>query len=435
MGFVRSVGRAAACSGVVALMQLAGVDTASAELPAGGTIYLELGSVDRVRWVKPDATLVIQSISDLRDITGSSKDACKLALGSPTILTMTSQGKTVGFNSQKDWIGIREQSRGVDCGRLVQGQSIVLALGPDLSQFVVQSSRLEINAKKNAVVRAVASADGATQTFTLKTGLAATGTPGPNEQFCNPGVSDSSPDSRATCAWTFTGPWKQLTFFTDAGEWSLAAGDLPSEFQLVEFSGLLGCPSVGNEVIGEIQGPNGLASSGFRLENVLDPLLDEPVPACVVVPYVYSATCPAGLNLPPDPVCTNFVYDFLDQGTHMAFYFEWSWPPEPVPGQIDQIPETLQFFINGNTTGVQLDLCPEIVPLFDDPNGTPDDPTDDVFVGIDPAFPAADQEPTVPGTQAGCLITRNVIQDGSEVLVIEGAYIQGDYVASRSGLR
>jgi hypothetical protein len=406
-----------------------------AQLPAGGTLYLELGAVDQFRWVGPGATpeTLTQSIKDMRDITGKSNDACKLALASsPQLATLTSASGTVGFNNQKDWIGVREQSRGVDCGRLVSGQSITLALGSALSGYAVSSSTLEINAKKNAVVRAIVSAEGSSKTFVLKTGLSATGTPGPNEQFCFPGVSDSSPDSRANCAWSFGGPWTSVTFVTDAGEWSLASGTSASSFTLIEFSGLLGCPSIGGEEIPEVLGPNGLRTSGYRLENAADPLIEEPTPSCVVVPYVYSATCPAELNLPPETACTNFTYDPLNQGTHMAFYFRWNWPPEAVPaGGIDDLEETLQFFLNGNSIGVELDICPEIRPMFEDPNNTPDDPTDDVFLGVDPDYPPADQDTTVPGTQAGCLITRQVIQNGIEVLVVEGAYVQGDYLARR----
>ncbi len=56
-------------------------------------------------------------------------------------------------------------------------------------------------------------------------------------------------------------------------------------------------------------------------------------PACVVVPYVVSPTCPDGFT----GTCTNFVYA-LDQGTHMAFAFQWEWPAEAIPaGGIEAI--------------------------------------------------------------------------------------------------
>ena len=414
-----------------------GLQAASAGLPDGGTITLTLGTTDQIQWVTGSTTLT-QAIKDKRDVTGASKDACALALVGPELLTITSpQGKVVGFNNQKDWIGIRDQSRGVDCGRSVTGQTLKIALGSQISaNLVVRRTSLKINAKKNAIIRAVVNLNGSTQTFTLKTGLSATGQPNPPFlQFCNAGVSDSSPDSNANCpAWEFDGAWKDITFYTDAGEWSLASGS--STFSLAEFSGLLGCDA-SNRDIDEIMATNGLTSSGYRLGNVADPQLSEPTPSCVIVPYVFTATCPAGITVPPGSVCTNFVYDPLNQGTHMAFYFQWKWPPEafPLSGDIDDIRETLQFFLNGNTVGFELNLCPEIRPQFDDA-GTPDDPTDDVFTGIDPnpLYAPHDQDTSLgaPGTQAGCLITRDVIHSGTRVLLIEGAYVQGDYVGSRS---
>jgi hypothetical protein len=435
MKFESSAARALLALAVVFL----GVQTASAELPAGGTVFLDLGTVDQFRWVKPDNSVKTQFVADMRTITGDTKDSNKLALGLPQLMTLTSPGKTVGFNSQKNWIGIREQKGGVETGRVVSGQSITLGLGSELSGYNVRHTELWVNAKKNAVIRAVLSSGGQTQTFALRTGLSATPPfrAGPGDQDCFPGVSDSSPDSAANCKWVFNGQWDSVTFITDAGEWSLASGATSSRFDLIQFSGVLGCPTIGNQNIAEIQGANGLSSSGVRLENVFDPLLpNEPVPVCVVVPYSYSPTCPAGANPQLGAVCTNFIYEFLNQGTHMAFFFQTNWPPEPVPtnGGFDAIPETVQLFINGSTTPVVVDACPEIRPLFDD-NGTPDDLTDDVFLGIDPAHPPADQEPTVPGTQAGCLITDETIHNGATVEKLQGIYVQGDWTAGRGGFQ
>ena len=111
--------------------------------------------------------------------------------------------------------------------------------------------------------------------------------------------------------------------------------------------GNLGC-AAGNNTFGTT-GPGGLVLNGTRLDNVDDPsptaVGGTPAPACVVVPYVVSPTCPDGVT----GTCTNLVYDALDQGTHMAFHFRWEWPVETIPaGGIDAIPETLQLFINGN---------------------------------------------------------------------------------------
>jgi hypothetical protein len=145
------------------------------------------------------------------------------------------------------------------------------------------------------------------------------------------------------------------------------------------------------------------------------------------VPYIYSATCPAGLGLPADSVCANLVYDPLDQGDNMAFYFTFNWPPETVPPSIDDIDETIQFFQNGSNVPVDLDFCPGLIPLFD---------LDGNFTGIDPlsVLPPDQDGNASNGHQFGCLITREVTHDGETVQIVEGAYVQGDYIASRRGI-
>jgi hypothetical protein len=192
-------------------------------------------------------------------------------------------------------------------------------------------------------------------------------------------------------------------------------------FTVVQPQGQLGCDPTNNAF--GTSGPGGLVLSATRLPNVNDPAPDavggSTAPACVVVPYTVSTTCPNGLS----GTCTNFVYDPLDQGTHMAFTFHWTWPPEAIPaGGIGAITDTEQLFLNGNPTPLSLDLCPEIVPNF--VAGT--------FVGLATGSPSPDdQDFALPGTQAGCLVRRVVIQVGGQVQLIEDAYVQGDYVTSR----
>jgi hypothetical protein len=264
--------------------------------------------------------------------------------------------------------------------------------------------------------------------------------PGTNEAFCNPGVSDSNPDSNADCVWVFPNTnkanpdtpadWDHVTFTVSVGEFGLGGPNTISTFRIgVEADGELGCPGDSNTFE---RTDNDIVYVGTRLDNVTAD--GAPPPTCQAVPYTASNTCPTGSTATQ---CTNFVYDPLDQGTHMAFYFKWIWGPEPMPtpppgGTIaNSVPPTLQFFLNGNATGIALDFCPGIEPLFDD-NGTPEDPTDDIFLGLaSPIPPSLDQDPSVPGTQAGCLITRQVIQDGTLIQLIEGAYVQGDYAARR----
>ena len=187
--------------------------------------------------------------------------------------------------------------------------------------------------------------------------------------------------------------------------------------------GQLGCPG-DNNTFGA-GGAGDLVVNGTRLDNVNDPTIDPPSsttpPGCEIVPYVVSATCPDGVT----GACTDFIYDPLHQGTHMAFVFHWEWPLEsiPLPG-IDAIQNTVQLFINGSTTPLELDLCPEIVPDF---------AGDGTFIGLAPGSPPPDDQefPTPPGTQAGCLVRRIVKQVGGQIQVIEDAYVQGDYTATR----
>ena len=54
------------------------------------------------------------------------------------------------------------------------------------------------------------------------------------------------------------------------------------------------------------------------------------------------------------------------------------------------------------------------------------------MTGVDPAHPPFDQDSSLPGTQAGCLISRQANQVGDEIQVTEDAYVQGDYAARRN---
>ena len=190
-------------------------------------------------------------------------------------------------------------------------------------------------------------------------------------------------------------------------------------FNSVAPVGRLGCDT-GNNTFGTT-GANSLVQNGTRLGNVSDPLAP-PIPGCVVVPYIVSGTCPAGVT---GAACTNFTYDPLNQGTNMAFVFRWEWPLEAIPpGGIGAIQNTGQLFINGNPTPLNLDLCREIVPAF---------ALDGTFTGLATGSPPpADQETSVPGTQAGCLVRRVVKQVGNQIQLIEDAYVQGDYTARRN---
>jgi hypothetical protein len=205
--------------------------------------------------------------------------------------------------------------------------------------------------------------------------------------------------------------------------------DSPS-FNVVQPTGSLGCTAGTNTFPLTTVGPLPALGS-TRLPNVDDPAPDavggETAPECEIVPYVVETTCPTGLT----GTCVNFIYDPLNQGTHMAFAFHWEWPAEAIPSEgISGIDDTLQLFLNGNPVPLALDLCPEIIPLYAS-NGS--------LIGLDPSSPPPNDQdfpsgsyPGLPGTQAGCLVRRVVKQVGGQVQIVEDAYVQGDYASARN---
>jgi hypothetical protein len=240
-----------------------------------------------------------------------------------------------------------------------------------------------------------------------------------NPATCAAGATPVTTDESGIAQITFTG--------AAAGACALSAsapgyGSISSQqFSVVQQVGNLDCPG-GNNAFGT--SGSGITLNGARLDNVSDPEAPggSAPPACVVVPYVVSPTCPDGFT----GTCTNFVYDPLDQGTHMAFAFRWEWPAEAIPmGGIEAIANTQQLFLNGSPTPLELDLCPEIIPEFDE---------DGALIGLAPSSPPPfDQEvPNPPGTQAGCLVRRTVEQVGGQIRIVEDAYVQGDYAARRN---
>jgi len=236
---------------------------------------------------------------------------------------------------------------------------------------------------------------------------------------CATGPAGAITDSSGNAAVSYTAAVAGSCALRASGSGGFGSVD-SQPFNVVQQQGNLDCPG-GNNTFGTTG--SGIVLNGTRLQNVDDPapgaVGGSTAPACVVVPYVVSATCPTGIT----GNCTNFVYDPLNQGTHMGFSFHWEWPLEPIPPNgVDGIAPTLQFFINGSAIALDLDLCPEIAPRYD-ANGN--------LTGIDPTKPPLDQDSSVPGTQAGCLVKRTTKQVGDKVQVVEDAYVQGDYTAIR----
>jgi len=194
-------------------------------------------------------------------------------------------------------------------------------------------------------------------------------------------------------------------------------------FNVVQQDGNLGCTTSTNNKF-PLTSTDALPANGStRLPNVKDPKVDAPdaiPPDCVQVPYDVSTTCPDGVT----GTCTNFVYDPRAQGTHMAFAFHWEWPVEAIPALgIEAIRNTQQLFLNGSTTPLELDLCPEIIPTFGN---------DGTFIGLAPTSRSPLDYDSPPGTQAGCLVRRIVKQVGGKIQIIEDAYVQGDYSGFRN---
>jgi hypothetical protein len=387
-----------------------------------GVLTLQLGALDRFVW---GPTGEAQPLSSTR---------CALTTGA-NLMSVTGTGSTPGFNS--DSIGLAgSASSGIPCGRVSAGEGgLRFALGTSLAGLIVTKGSFDVETKKNAVIQATTYdhvGGGPTQTFYLVTGTSKTKpmySGLPNADLTCSSASDSGPDSGAAdnCRWNITGQWTKIEFTALVGEFGMeggADGTGATTFTVGQIGdGFLGCPASpeSNQIPGPDPVPGQPTISGARLTNVDDPQIPGPAPACVAVPYDITTTCPAGVT----GACTNFEYNPLDQGTNMTFTFHWEWPPEAIPATgINGVQPTLQFFVNGNPIGVELDFCPEIVPVYT---------TDGVLTGIDPAHPVIDQDGAT-GTQAGCLISRQVKQldEPNLIQVIEDAYVQGDYAARRN---
>lgn len=398
-------------------------DVITGGLGSQGSLYLDLGAVDEFRWVKPDASIERESVSDRKDSTGLYGDACKLALGADPLrnallVAIATTGGTPGFSKQRNWIGVREQS-GCSCGQVSAGQSLSMALTGDLTGYAVNHTELMISARSSVVIRADVTYPGQTlKTFYFKSGLSATGTPGPNDTFCDAGVRERDDDDhRASCSWKFDGLWDHATFATVGyGKWAIAGPS--SHFDLVKPDGVLACPGDGDNTTIDA----GVAGTSPVVSGVRNPNVDSS--ACKAIPYNLTSSCDA--TNPTNGCKTVFQYDPLGQGASMSFTFHTEWPLEVVPAppplappplSYAQVKPTLQFFVNGNPAGIELNFCPEIVINTDGTvTGVPND---------------QDTSAGAPGIQAGCLINRQVNQVGNKIQVIEDAYVQGDYTTLR----
>jgi hypothetical protein len=437
--------------GLLAVGLQAGVGLAQdSALPDGGTLSIEFGAADRIHFAPTSGQGISVPFYDLRSKTGSPKDACSLGLGvdgeDDSLLSLSPLGNgTMGFNAQKDWIGIREQKRGVDCGRFVAGQGVVIGLGTatELQGLKVVDTDLGFTVKKSAVITIIAAAEGATTaTYEVRSGTAVVQDVGsepagatdwnqqPNTEHifnCNP-EADSGPDVDASCLIpNLPAIWDTLTMRTkegNGGEWSLGAGT--STFGLAAISGVLDCQQT--TIVAFDEGSDGLAQLR-RLDNIDGT-------ACVAIPY----------SLTFGDQTVSFLADYLGQDESVAFEWTIRWAPEdlvrPVgAAAISSIPASTQQFRS-------------VDPVFDNDLcvGTPQYDEDDLLTGVTPpltGFPdmSPDQEvggevvqEGLPGVQYGCVLTRAIEYlgevDGNpqyeRVQVEESGYLQGDWLSSRN---
>src|SRR6185369_15730303 len=145
------------------------------------------------------------------------------------------------------------------------------------------------------------------------------------------------------------------------------------------------------------------------------------------VPYTLTSSCvTAGTPSELRKCNTDFRYDPGTQLNSLAFVFHWEWPlytTIPSTGIPDLIPYTLQTFDSG-VDNVPLKFC---AGTTWQPDLTL--PQKSKLLGV------ADQDGNPGGINngihAGCLINRAVQQQGGGAILIEDAWVQGDYAARR----
>jgi hypothetical protein len=257
-----------------------------------GTLRLNLGSTNQ--WVYGSTTQQVKV-----------KGSCELDQSSaaPTLVAISTTNGTPGFNKQKEWFGVKENSNGVGCGRISGDQSLTLSLTGALTSKVVNKTTLALNAKKNVIITATTYI-GSTPTgsYVLKTGGSApVGVePNSNEAFCSAGVSDSNPDSNADCVWVFPNTdktnkdtpadWDHVTFTVSVGEFGLGGVNTISTFEVgAEVDGQINC---GDQTIAVGDGITVPFAQCTRLDNADSTLSGGPSGNnCQVVDYSLDTNC------------------------------------------------------------------------------------------------------------------------------------------------
>ena len=450
---------------------LAGAATGASALPSGGTITIVFGPTDQVVYTPPlvGATLAaeIDAIADLRDSTHIPKDDGKLDNDGDVIFFEQTGGTAVGFNSNKDTIGVRTKKGGVDKGRVGQNQSLQQTLGAHFtgSGLKVVETTLGLAFKQNANIKVIASnSDGEFSPRYIRSGLSVRhleGHPPPDAiapgawditgdnafiYNCNAG-SDSQPDNDTACLRSIEDlTWTTLKLETfddpeisadDGGEWSL--GSAISTYKLARSDGVLDCFE---NTITAVDPDSGAVGVMTRLEN-------DDLGVCVPIPYTLTM---GGQQI-------EFLADY--QGQNAAFEFNVTWAPEiltvrpalPVLPPLQStttfagIPLSQQQFLSTDPI-FYLDLCIG-VPNYEElpaPGEDPGIPLGGIISLTPPLAGFPDMSPGLAGTQYGCMLKRAVkyletdqlplptgdgVDDPDYVEITETGYVLGDWRSSR----
>ena len=416
---------------LLATLLLSGA-VAHAETPSPSVIELELGATARIT---SDGTPALLAIRDLEEITGRSRDKCILAIGDDatmrdprdeSLVEISGSGE-LGFAKNRNWIGLRPQNRGIDCGRLQEREWITLGLGSSIPENkLIESATFSLRLKGSVHIDIEATtAGGNADSYQVRSGTAVVenvgSSTGDGGVFNCPIRPDSAPDDEASCKFTIDqGFYGAFTLTTRSGEWSLGNGT--TSFRLGE---ALNC---GESLTTDFPGGDGVVTL-TRLDNA------EEAETCSPIPATLRWNAQQGANE------FEFLADYSDQSS-ATFFWEVEWPEEapngaerPAPMEepftdesfpdefkrtfTSQIRPTLQRFRDDDEQFF-IDMC----------RGTTTRDEEGNFLAHEGDFPDLS---SAPGTQYACWLTRSIEhRDGNKIRVTETGYLQGDWVATRT---
>jgi len=393
-----------------------GTTVAPGGLPNGGTLTLAVGSsTGQLTWTKPDGSTETQGIFNKRDLTGSPKDNCFLALQPAALLvTFGANGTNVpGF--VPDSIGVYgggsgSTARGTACSRIdAPSEVLTLSLAGDLSGYAAWQAGLDMEVKNSARILATLKLNGVVQGYAELQSGSSVGLPashaGVTPFVCN-AVSDSGPDSgpNDNCRWPITGMvFNSMDLTMLAGSASLEGGGdytpsvgHESTFDLTQVTGSLDCtPGSTSSFQPTGNGTTTVGVTGSRLGNT-DGGTCSPI-------YYYLAT---------DTTHLHFLKSASAQAVAFAFDATWTEPITTYP-----IPPTHAIFDDDPSGTTQnLSLC----------QGTPVYNSSGQLTGITGTVP--DMVAGAPGVQYACIYDEHLHYDSATTeTVTQSIYLQGDF--------